>query len=138
MSAEPDETCELRSELDIVKARQTVRRLAQAARFSIVDQTKIVTAASELARNTVLHGKGGTMLMNVLNEDTRVGVRLSFVDRGDGIEDVELAMKDGWTTANGLGLGLSGAKRLSSEFKIDTAPGRGTTVTIVRWTPRRN
>lgn len=138
MSAAPEESCELRCEMDIVKARQNVRRLAQAARFSIVDQTKIVTAASELARNTVLHGKGGEMQMDVLSEDTRVGVRLTFIDHGDGIDDVELAMKDGWTTANGLGLGLSGAKRLSSEFDIETAPGRGTRVTIVRWTPRRS
>lgn len=129
----PVARCELNSEQDIVRARQAVRRAAQEAKFSIVDQTKIVTAASELARNTVVHGKGGSMEMSVIRDASRVGIRLKFVDDGAGIEDLDLALRDGWTSVNGLGLGLSGAKRLSDEFHIDSAPGRGTRVTIMRW-----
>ena len=123
----------VRSEHDIVLARQSVRKVAQEIGFGIVDQTKIVTAASELARNTVVYGLGGEMRWETLQDGGRKGLRLHFVDHGPGIEDVSRALEDGWTSGSGLGLGLSGAKRLSNEFEIDTAPGRGTRVTITRW-----
>ena len=123
----------VRSEHDIVLARQNVRKVAQEIGFGIVDQTKIVTAASELARNTVVYGRGGEMRWEALEDGIRKGLRLHFVDHGPGIEDVSRALEDGWTSGSGLGLGLSGAKRLSNEFEIDTAPGRGTRVTITRW-----
>jgi serine/threonine-protein kinase RsbT len=121
------------SEHDIVLARQNVRKVAQEIGFGIVDQTKIVTAASELARNTVVYGLGGEMRWETLQDGGRKGLRLHFVDQGPGIEDVSRALVDGWTSGTGLGLGLSGAKRLSNEFEIDSAPGRGTRVTITRW-----
>ena len=124
---------ELQVEQDVVRARQAVRKLTQDLRFSLVDQTKIVTAASELARNTVIHGGGGRMEIELVSDKSRVGVRLSFVDQGPGIADIQLAMTDGWTSGNGLGLGLSGAKRLSNDFELDSQPGRGTRVTITRW-----
>jgi serine/threonine-protein kinase RsbT len=101
--------------------------------FSLVDQTKIVTAASELARNTVVHGGGGTVEMDLLTEGPRRGVRLTFRDHGPGIADIEAAMRDGFTTGGGLGLGLGGARRLSNEFEIHSAPGDGTVVRITRW-----
>jgi len=101
--------------------------------LSLVDQTKIVTAASELARNTLDHGGGGTVRLEALNSEARRGVRLTFEDRGPGIPDIELALKDGYTTSGGLGLGLSGAKRLSNEFEIISRVGEGTRVTITRW-----
>ena len=123
----------LRTETDIVLARQGVRRLAQEAGFSIVDQTKIVTAASELARNAVVYGGGGEMRWELLIDGLRKGVRLHFVDDGPGIADVEQALTDGWTSGTGMGLGLSGARRLVNDFEIDTAPGRGTRVTVTRW-----
>jgi len=123
----------VRSEHDIVLARQTVRKLAQEIGFGIVDQTKIVTAASELARNTVVYGLGGEMRWETLEDGGRKGLRLHFIDQGPGIDDVSRALQDGWTSGSGLGLGLSGAKRLSNEFEIETAPGRGTRVTITRW-----
>jgi serine/threonine-protein kinase RsbT len=123
----------VRSEQDIVLARQGVRRIAQEIGLGIVDQTKIVTAASELARNTVIYGLGGEMHWEVLEDGARRGLRLHFVDHGPGIEDLGRAMTDGWTSGSGLGLGLTGAKRLVNEFEIDTAPGRGTRVTITRW-----
>ena len=123
----------VRSEQDIVLARQNVRRMAQEIGFGIVDQTKIVTAASELARNTVVYGLGGEMRWETLLDGSRKGLRLHFVDQGPGIEDVTRAMVDGWTSGSGLGLGLSGAKRLVNEFEIETAAGRGTRVTITRW-----
>jgi serine/threonine-protein kinase RsbT len=110
-----------------------VREWAVAAGFSLVDQTKIVTAASELARNTLQYGGGGTLRIEAVTEGARRGLRLIFEDNGPGIANIELAMKDGYTTGNGLGLGLSGARRLSNEFKIDSEPGKGTRVTIVRW-----
>lgn len=125
---------ELATELDVVRARQEVRRVAQELRFSLVDQTKLVTAASELARNALTHGGGGSVLVEVLEEGIRRGIRLHFVDQGPGIADLGLAMTDGWTSGGGLGLGLTGAKRLSAEFDLDSAPGRGTRVTIARWT----
>ena len=123
----------LRSEQDIVLARQAVRKLSQEMGFGIVDQTKIVTAASELARNAWLYGGGGEMRWDTLVEGGRRGLRLHFVDEGPGIPDVKMAMTDGWTSGSGMGLGLSGAKRLVNEFAIETAVGRGTTVTITRW-----
>jgi serine/threonine-protein kinase RsbT len=123
----------VRSEQDIVLARQHVRRLTQEAGFGLVDQTKMVTAASELARNAVVYGGGGTMRWELLAEGGRRGVRLHFVDEGPGIADLGKALTDGWTSGSGMGLGLSGAKRLVNEFEIDTAPGRGTRVTVTRW-----
>jgi len=117
----------------IVLVRQTVRERAIELGFSLVDQTKIVTAASELARNTIQHGGGGAVLIEAVNDGARRGLRLTFRDSGPGIRDVAQAMKDGYTTAGGLGLGLSGARRLSNEFTIDSAPGQGTCVVITRW-----
>ena len=122
----------LRAAEDIVRMRQTVREQATRLGFSLVDQTKIVTAASELARNTILYGGGGDVLVEALNE-RRKGLRLTFIDKGPGIADVALALQDGYTTGGGLGLGLGGAKRLSNEFDICTRPGEGTRVTITRW-----
>jgi serine/threonine-protein kinase RsbT len=122
----------LRAAEDIVRMRQTVREQATRLGFSLVDQTKIVTAASELARNTILYGGGGDVLVEALNE-RRKGLRLTFIDKGPGIADIALALQDGYTTGGGLGLGLGGAKRLSNEFDIHTRPGEGTRVTITRW-----
>ncbi len=118
---------------DVVAVRQAVRQRAVELGFNLVDQTKIVTAASELARNTLQYGGGGTLRIEEVIAGTRRGLRLVFEDNGPGIPNIELAMKDGYTTANGLGLGLSGAKRLSNEFAIHSRPGEGTRVTIVRW-----
>jgi serine/threonine-protein kinase RsbT len=123
----------IRTEHDIVLARQAVRRLSQEAGFGLVDQTKMVTAASELARNTLVYGGGGDLKCELLLEGIRKGLRLTFTDQGPGIADLALAMKDGWTSGSGMGLGLSGAKRLVNDFDIDTGPGRGTKVTITRW-----
>jgi serine/threonine-protein kinase RsbT len=128
-----DEFIALRSMDDIIKARQLVRDCAVFQGLSLVDQTKLVTAASELARNAVVYGGGGNMRLQALNDGGRRGVKVLFVDNGPGIADIELAMKDGYTTGGGLGLGLSGSKRLVNEFEIDSSPGRGTTVTIIRW-----
>jgi len=128
-----DETMPIRSSQDVVRVRQVVRELALAQGLSLVDQTKIVTAASELARNTLDHGGGGTVRLEALNSETRRGVRLTFEDQGPGIPDVDLALTDGYTTAGGLGLGLSGAKRLSNEFEIFSRIGEGTRVMIARW-----
>ena len=118
---------------DVVGVRQMVRQRAVELGFNLVDQTKSVTAASELARNTLQYGGGGTLRIEELKEGARRGLRLIFEDNGPGIVNVDLAMKDGYTTGNGLGLGLSGAKRLSNEFSIESQPGKGTRVTIVRW-----
>ena len=123
----------LGSERDIVLARQIVRKVAQELGFSLVDQTKMVTAASELARNTVTYGGGGVLDWEMLLDGARKGLRLTFKDQGPGIADLTLAMTDGWTSGGGLGLGLSGAKRLVNDFEIDTKPGHGTRVTITRW-----
>jgi serine/threonine-protein kinase RsbT len=128
-----DETRALRSSEDVVGARQVVRTWAVDLGFSLVDQTKIVTAASELARNTIDYGGGGTMHLQALRDNGRTGLRLTFEDKGPGIEDITTALKDGFTTGNGLGLGLSGARRLSNEFEIASKPGEGTRVTITRW-----
>lgn len=121
------------SDADIVTVRQRVRALAVESGFSLVDQTKIVTAASELARNTVVHGGGGTVDIEMLVEGGRRGLRLTFRDHGPGIADVEAAMRNGFTTGGGLGLGLGGARRLSNEFDIQSRPGEGTVVRITRW-----
>lgn len=117
---------------DVVRVRQLVRTVAVAAKLSLVDQTKLVTAASELARNTLVYGGGGTAEVVVL-EARRTGVRIRFSDEGPGIADLDLALTDGYTTGGGLGLGLSGARRLVDEFDIDTGAGRGTRVTITKW-----
>ena len=123
----------IKSEQDVVLARQAVRRLTQELGFGIVDQTKLVTAASELARNAVVYGRGGEMRWEKLSDGARVGLRLHFVDEGPGIPDLKLALTDGWTSGGGLGLGLSGARRLVNDFEIDTVPGRGTRVSVTRW-----
>ncbi|SIT40022.1 Serine/threonine-protein kinase RsbT [Paraburkholderia piptadeniae] len=123
----------LRSDHEIVKLRQLVRDEAIAQGFSLVDQTKFVTAASELARNTLMHGGGGDATLNVLANGTRKGLRLTFVDKGAGIADVDRAMQDGFSSGAGLGLGLGGARRLCDEFEIRSEPGKGTTVSITKW-----
>lgn len=123
----------LAAQADVVIARQTVRQWAADIQLNLVDQTKIVTAASELARNTLVHGGGGIMRLQVLAEGPRTGLRLIFEDQGPGIPDVQLAMRDGYTTGTGLGLGLGGSKRLVSEFEIQSKPGAGTRVTVTRW-----
>jgi serine/threonine-protein kinase RsbT len=118
---------------DVVAIRQAVRQRAVELGFNLVDQTKIVTAASELARNTVQHGGGGRVTIEAVEDFGRRGIRLTFEDEGPGIPNVELAMKDGFTTGGGLGLGLSGARRLSNDFSIESTVGKGTRVTITRW-----
>jgi serine/threonine-protein kinase RsbT len=118
---------------DVVRVRRAVRAKSVLAGFSLVDQTKIVTAASEIARNTLDHGGGGTLLMELLREGARRGLRLTFADHGPGIVDIRLAMTDGYTSGSGLGLGLSGAKRLSNEFDVKSTVGQGTVVTLARW-----
>jgi serine/threonine-protein kinase RsbT len=127
------ETRAVRSSEDVVAVRQVVREWATSIGFSLVEQTKIVTAASELARNTLRYGGGGTVRLEALNDDRRRGLRLVFEDSGPGIVDIELALKDGHSTGGGLGLGLGGAKRLANEFDIVSRPGEGTRVTIARW-----
>jgi len=123
----------IKSSEDVVGIRQAVRQRAIELGFNLIDQTKIVTAASELARNTVQYGGGGAITIEGLDDGGRRGLRLTFEDKGPGIPDIQLALRDGYTTGGGLGLGLSGARRLSSEFYIDSRPGEGTRVTIVRW-----
>ena len=128
------ESFPVRSGEDVVRARQIVRSRAMELGFSLVEQTKIVTAASELARNTVIYGGGGEMRIERLSGSSRrTGLRLTFEDKGPGIADIELALRDGFTTGNGLGLGLNGARKLSHEFDIWSKPGAGTRVTITRW-----
>jgi serine/threonine-protein kinase RsbT len=133
MATPPEGQQRLASEQDVVLARQAVRKLTQELRFSLVDQTKMITAASELSRNTVVYGRGGVMRWQVLEEGLRRGLRLHFEDQGPGIADVTLALTDGFTSGSGLGVGLPGSKRLVHEFEIRTAPGQGTCVTIARW-----
>ena len=128
-----DESRTIQSSQDVVAVRQAAREWAVSLGFSLVDQTKIVTAASELARNAVLYGGGGKVRLEALNDGNRRGLRLTFQDQGPGIQDVEQAMKDGFSTGTGLGLGLGGAKRLSSEFDIQSRVGEGTRVVITRW-----
>lgn len=133
MSIEPT-TLPVRSGEDVVKVRQTVRTVAMDLGFSLVEQTKVITAASELARNTLIYGGGGECRIERVNQGPkRNGVRLTFEDRGPGITNVDLALTDGYTTGNGLGLGLNGARKLSHEFDIWSQPGVGTRVTITRW-----
>lgn len=127
------ETIPVQTEHDIVAARQATRKLAQECAMSLVDQTKIVTACSELARNAMIYGGGGTMTWEILLDGTKKGLRLRFEDQGPGIPNVEFAMMDGWTSGKGLGMGLSGTKRLVNEFELETAPGKGTRITITRW-----
>lgn len=127
------ESFPLRSEDDVVRVRQAAREWAVELGFSLVDQTKIVTAASELARNTIVHGGGGGVTLEALNDFSRRGLRLMFVDKGPGIPDVAQALKDGYTTGTGLGLGLGGARRLMSDFTIVSEAGQGTRVTVTRW-----
>ena len=126
-------TLPIQSSEDVVRIRAEVRNASIAAGFSLVDQTKFVTAASELARNMVIYGAGGEMQIELLESAGRRGVRLAFIDQGPGIPDIEQAMNDGFTTGTGLGLGLGGARRLSNEFTIDSKMGHGTRVTIARW-----
>lgn len=123
----------LRSEEDIVASRQKVRALTQQLKFSLVDQTKMITAASELSRNTVVHGGGGSMRWELLDDGVRRGLRLHFEDQGPGIADLKLALTDGWTSGTGMGLGLPGSKRLVNEFELQSVPGQGTRVSITRW-----
>jgi serine/threonine-protein kinase RsbT len=127
------ETISVAHSADIVAVRHAVRRQAVDIKLSLVDQTKIVTAASELARNMLLYGGGGEVTLELLQEGARRGLRAHFVDAGPGIPNVDLAMRDGFTTGKGMGLGLGGAKRLVNEFSIESAPGNGTRVTITRW-----
>jgi serine/threonine-protein kinase RsbT len=126
-------TVSLKTSEDVVRLRQTVRERAVEIGFGLVDQTKLVTAASELARNTILYGGGGEATLEIVTQGERRGICLTFSDRGPGIPDVELALKDGYTSGSGLGLGLGGAKRLSNEFNIVSQVGAGTRVTIKRW-----
>jgi serine/threonine-protein kinase RsbT len=133
MSTPRSGTYAIRSEQDVVLGRQAVRKLAQECGLRLVDQTKLVTAVSELARNAVIYGGGGDMDWTIVEEGARKGVQLVFRDTGPGIADLKQAMTDGWTSGNGLGLGLAGAKRLVDQFEIQSAPGQGTRVTITKW-----
>ncbi|HEX8626838.1 MAG TPA: ATP-binding protein [Catenuloplanes sp.] len=127
------ETLPIVADEDVVRVRQLVRSAAVAVRLSLVDQTKLVTAASELARNTLVYGGGGTVQVSTVDNGRRRGIRIVFADHGPGIADLDLALTDGYTTGGGLGLGLSGARRLVDEFDIDTAVGRGTCITVTKW-----
>jgi serine/threonine-protein kinase RsbT len=133
MSAESHDTLNIRSSADVVSVRQAARALAERVGFSLVDQTKLVTAASELARNTIDYGGGGSVRLELVENGVRRGVRLTFEDQGPGIPDLALALKDGYTSGNGLGLGLGGARRLVNDFTIESSPGAGTRIMIARW-----
>ncbi|GAB2929826.1 anti-sigma regulatory factor [Micromonospora polyrhachis] len=137
MTASPDlgapQVVTIAADKDVVLVRQVVRSVAVTVALSLVDQTKLVTAASELARNTLVYGGGGGAEIGVVDSGRRKGVRIVFADDGPGIADLDLALSDGYTSGGGLGLGLGGARRLVDEFEIDTAPGRGTRVTITKW-----
>lgn len=133
MVASKTDTLEVRSSTDIVLIRQAVRKWTAELGFSLVDQTKMITAASELARNTLEYGGGGVVVFERLEEGSRRGLRLTFEDRGPGIADIEKALTDGFTTGNGMGLGLGGSRRLVNEFEIASTIGEGTRVTITRW-----
>jgi serine/threonine-protein kinase RsbT len=137
MAVDRHEILPIRSDTDIVRVRQAARAWAVQLGFSLVDQTKIVTAASELARNTLYWGAGGTVRLELLNDGRRQGLRLTFGDHGPGIGDINLAMKDGYSSGKGLGLGLGGARRLMDEFDIASVVGEGTRVSITKWTQRR-
>ena len=127
------EVLPLKNSSDVVMARQKVRQWAVDLKFGLVDQTKLVTAASELARNALDHGKGGSMAVESLSDGAKAGLRLIFEDQGPGIPDIEQALKDGFTTGSGMGLGLGGSKRLVNEFSIESEVGKGTRITVVRW-----
>jgi serine/threonine-protein kinase RsbT len=133
MTTQKSERLDIRSSDDVVRVRQAARTLALGAGLSLVDQTKIITAASELARNTLDYGGGGSVLAELVEVAGRRGLRLTFEDQGPGIADIETALKDGFTSGKGMGLGLGGAKRLSNEFSIHSKPGEGTKVVIARW-----
>jgi serine/threonine-protein kinase RsbT len=135
MAAADAENLPIGGKHDIVRIRQAVRRRAGELGFGLVDQTKMITAASELARNALDHGGGGAMHMATVDDGRRRGLRLVFEDQGPGIENLDRALRDGFSTGSGLGLGLAGAGRLVNHIEIDSAPGRGTKVTIVRWKP---
>jgi serine/threonine-protein kinase RsbT len=132
-SAGTAEVLRIAADEDVVRVRQLVRAVAVAANLSLVEQTKLVTAASELARNTLAYGGGGRAEVSTVTNGRRTGVRVSFVDEGPGIADLELALTDGYTTGTGLGLGLSGARRLVDEFEIETKVGEGTRVVATKW-----
>jgi serine/threonine-protein kinase RsbT len=127
------ERLEVTTDQDVVRVRQLVRTVAVAVKLSLVDQTKVVTAASELARNTLVYGGGGTVRVDRVENGRRSGVQIVFTDQGPGIADLDLALTDGYTTGGGLGLGLSGARRLVDEFDIDTEVGKGTSITVTKW-----
>jgi serine/threonine-protein kinase RsbT len=127
------EVLQVRSDSDVVRARQTVRSMCAELGFSLVDQTKMVTAASELARNTVVHGRGGTVTLESIEQDSKRGVRMTFEDEGPGIPDIARALQDGYTSGNGMGLGLGGSRRLVHDFEIQSTPGTGTRVVALRW-----
>jgi serine/threonine-protein kinase RsbT len=133
MAVQKRETLQIRSEEDIVRVRQVVREWCVGTGFRLVDQTKVVTAASEIARNALEYGGGGTLLLESLLENARRGLRLLFEDKGPGIADIEQALKDGFTSGGGLGLGLGGAKRLVHEFRVESSPGLGTRVALTQW-----
>jgi serine/threonine-protein kinase RsbT len=133
MTVKSQETRPIASEDDIAVVRNSVKRIVALLNFTPVNQTKIVTAASELARNTFEHGKGGNAVLQILDEMDRIGIRMTFEDRGPGIADVSKAMEDGYTTGNGMGLGLGGAKRLTDEFSIESTVDKGTSVSITKW-----
>ncbi len=133
MTVKTSEVLPIRIANDVVMVRQRARAVAVESGLGLVDVTKLVTATSELARNALIYGGGGTALIETLQENLRKGVRLTFEDQGPGIPDIEQAMTDGWTSGSGMGLGLSGAKRLSNEFEISSSPGQGTRVMIARW-----
>jgi len=133
MSVLRREQLPIKTSSDVVMARQKVRQWATELRFTLVDQTKLVTAASELARNALDHGQGGQMTIEVVNGLSRTGLKLIFEDNGPGIPDIEMALKDGFTTGSGMGLGLGGSKRLVNEFAIESDVGKGTKITVLRW-----
>lgn len=133
MQIAKSETIDVRSAAEVVSVRHVVRKWAVDLGLSLVEQTKVVTAASELARNMVDYGGGGKLTLDYLDDGARRGLRLTFADQGPGIPDIDLALRDGYTSGSGMGLGLGGAKRLSNEFSIQSAPGQGTRIAITRW-----
>jgi len=136
MKVRSNGTQPIQSKDDVVRARQHAKMLAESCDMRLIDLTKLVTAVSELARNTVVYGRGGDMDWQIVEDGIRTGVRLTFRDEGPGIANIKMAMTDGWTSGNGMGLGLTGAKRLVDDFALDTKPGAGTRVTICKWTLR--
>ena len=132
-TTQKSETVPIKTSSDVVLIRQRVRALCIEQKMGLVDQTKVVTAASELGRNTLEHGGGGEAVFELLEDAGRFGIRLTFRDEGPGIADIALALQDGYTSGKGMGLGLGGSKRLMQEFAIDSEPGRGTTITVARW-----